>query len=85
MDTELIIFIVGVIILLIAGYVNQRRCPQCNTKLKLDKINNPWGINITKTASISFLKYADVDEYYVCPRCSKKYFRKHDTKELQEI
>lgn len=86
MDIKLIIFIAVVLVMLAYGYLNPEKCPKCKSKLKLDRIDSPWGINITKKLILTFRKYSDFDEYYGCPCCGKKYLRKRDSRgELEEI
>ena len=87
MDTQLIPLI---ILIIIAGWgiwrgVTGVKCPNCQARLDLEKTNDPFGINITKTISISFRKYTNVDRYFICPKCSNKYFLKYNSNKIIEI
>ena len=61
------------------------RCPNCRSKLKLDSIKSPTGINISKKLILTLNQNSDQDSLLICSRCNKKYLLKNNSKKLDEM
>jgi len=85
MDVNLIVFIIFVVSVVVYALLNPKKCPKCKAKLKVDRINDPWGLNITKKSVITLNRYGDVDTYYICPSCGKEYVRKRNTSKIEPV
>lgn len=50
----------------------KKKCPKCGGILKLDRIDNKYGINITNKLLLTFRKYSDFKSTYICEKCGEK-------------
>lgn len=85
MDIKLLIFIIFVVSVVVYSILNPDNCPKCKAKLKVDRIKDPWGINITKTIVLTLRRFGAIDTYYVCTNCGKEYVRKRDSSRLESL
>ena len=80
-DKTLYIFIVIAIIayVLIRAYkIRDIRCPNCGDQMKLNKLEDPMGLNVTKKLTFSFYrgprKYKEI---WQCISCGNKIEKKY--------
>lgn len=85
MDYPLIIFIVFVLACVAYGLLFPLKCPKCQTKLKLDRISDTWGLNITKKLILTPKTTGGFDSYYICPTCRKEFVQKKNRTKLEEV
>lgn len=86
MDVPLISISIATLIGLYAIWAGIKgiKCPNCRSRLELERIDDPYGFNITKKITVSFRKRGRVDSYFTCPGCGKKYLQKHDSEKMVE-
>ncbi len=85
MDRNFLLFLFFAILLIVYSLLNPDRCPKCKAKLKIDRIKDPWGFNITKMITIRLGRHASVDTYYICTHCGKEYIRKGNYSKIEPL
>lgn len=84
MDYQLLLFFVFVAAVLAVGRLFPMKCPTCKVKLKLERISDNFGINITKKLILTPFSNPRFDSYFVCPKCGSEYVQKSNRTNVEK-